>query len=52
MEYWARRYERSKVQFLMVCVDGARVAVEFGRMFDLKSVVNSHIPSRGYMPVG
>ncbi|KAL7456994.1 hypothetical protein ACHAWC_008463 [Mediolabrus comicus] len=36
----------------MVCVDGARVAVEFGRMFDLKSVVNSYIPSRGYMPVG
>jgi hypothetical protein len=36
----------------MVCVDGARLAVEFGRMFDLKSVVNCYIPSRGYMPVG
>jgi len=36
----------------MVCVDGARVAIEFGRMFDLKAVVNCYIPSRGYMPVG
>mmetsp|Transcript_28558 Transcript_28558/g.42629 ORF Transcript_28558/g.42629 Transcript_28558/m.42629 type:complete len:248 (+) Transcript_28558:162-905(+) len=51
MEKWARRYG-SRVQFLMVCVDGARVAIEFGRMFDLKAVVNCYIPSRGYMPVG
>ena len=51
MEKWARRYGGS-VQFLMVCVDGARVAIEFGRMFDLQSTVNCHIPSREYMPVG
>ena len=47
----SRRYG-ARVQFLMVCVDGARVALEFGRMFDLKAVVNCYIPSRGYMPVG
>lgn len=52
MEHWARRYGKSQVQFLMVCVDHVGVAIEFGRMFDLKGVVNSHIPSRGYMPVG
>lgn len=51
MEKWARRYGGS-VQFLMVCVEGARVALEFGRMFDLQSTVNCHIPSREYMPVG
>lgn len=36
----------------MVCVDNAGVAIQFGRTFDLKGVVNSWIPSRGYMPVG
>lgn len=51
MEKWARMYG-SQAQFLMVCVESAGVAVNFGRMFDLKSVVNSYIPSRGYMPVG
>jgi hypothetical protein len=51
LNIYPRRYG-SRVQFLMVCVDGARVAIEFGRMFDLKDVVNSYIPSRGYMPVG
>ena len=48
---YPRRYG-TRVQFLMVCVDGVRVAKEFGRMFDLKAVVNCYIPSRGYMPVG
>lgn len=52
MEKWARMYGRSQVQFLMVCVESARVAIGFGGMFDLKGVVNSFIPSRGYMPVG
>mmetsp|Transcript_23822 Transcript_23822/g.49856 ORF Transcript_23822/g.49856 Transcript_23822/m.49856 type:complete len:235 (+) Transcript_23822:308-1012(+) len=52
MEKWARRYGRSQVQFLMVCVESAGVALQFGRMFDLQGVVNSFIPSRGYMPVG
>lgn len=52
MEHWARLYGRSRVQFLMVCVDRVGVAIEFGRAFDLRAVVNSHIPSRGYMPVG
>lgn len=36
----------------MVCVESAGVAIQFGRMFNLKGVVNSFIPSRGYMPVG
>jgi len=45
-------YDTSQVQFLMVCVDSAGVAVQFGRMFDLSGVVNCYIPSRGYMPVG
>ena len=36
----------------MVCVDNARVAIEFARMFDLKQTVNGWIPSRGYMPRG
>eukprot|EP00804_Cyclotella_cryptica_P011840 CCRYP_015350-RA/>CCRYP_015350-RA protein AED:0.06 eAED:0.06 QI:281/1/1/1/1/0.66/3/559/255 len=51
MGKWAKRYG-SQVQFLMVCVDSAGVAIRFGKMFDLSGVVNTIIPSRGYMPVG
>eukprot|EP00970_Alexandrium_tamarense_P011910 scaffold2604_cov198-Alexandrium_tamarense.AAC.15 len=49
MEKWATRYGRSRVQFLMVCVDSAGVAAGFGRMFSLKNVVNCWIPSRGFI---
>jgi hemerythrin len=52
MGRWASLYDASEIQFLMVCVDRAGVAVQFGRMFDLRGVVNCFIPSRGYMPVG
>jgi len=51
MEVWASRYGK-QVQFLMVCVDAAGVAIQFGKMFGLKNAVNCWIPSRGYMPVG
>ncbi|KAL7522611.1 hypothetical protein ACHAWX_007305 [Stephanocyclus meneghinianus] len=51
MGKWAKRYG-SQVQFLMVCVESAGVAIRFGKMFDLSGVVNTIIPSRGYMPVG
>jgi hypothetical protein len=51
MEVWASRYGK-QVQFLMVCVDAAGVAIQFGKMFGLKNVINCWIPSRGYMPVG
>mmetsp|Transcript_20175 Transcript_20175/g.42344 ORF Transcript_20175/g.42344 Transcript_20175/m.42344 type:complete len:234 (-) Transcript_20175:223-924(-) len=51
MELWASRYG-SQCQFLMCCVDSVGVAIAFGRMFGLQKVVNSFIPSRGYMPVG
>ncbi|KAL7551764.1 hypothetical protein ACHAWF_014953 [Thalassiosira exigua] len=51
MEKWARLY-KSQVQFLMVCVDSKGVAIQFGKMFDIKCAVNGWIPSRGYMPRG
>jgi hypothetical protein len=51
MEVWASRYG-NQAQFLMVCVDAAGVAIQFGKMFQLTNVVNCWIPSRGYMPVG
>jgi hypothetical protein len=50
MEHWARSLPT--VQFLCVCVDALGVALQFERMFQFQSVVNAHIPSRGYMPVG
>ena len=53
---WASMYDKSDVQFFMVCVDSdsAGVAVQFDRIFGLANagVVNGYIPSRGYMPRG
>lgn len=47
-------YDSSQVQFLMVCVDSAGVAIQFDKMFGLEKigVINGYIPSRAYMPVG
>lgn len=50
MEKWARLYQN--VRFLTVCVDVQGVALQFGRMFNFKKVVNCHIPSREYFPRG
>ena len=54
MAEWAASYDSTHVQFLMVCVDSAGVALQFDRMFGLSNagVVNAYIPSREYMPVG
>ena len=54
MAEWAASYDLSQVQFITVCVDSAGVALQFDRWFGLANagVVNCHIPSRGYMPVG
>mmetsp|Transcript_10422 Transcript_10422/g.14631 ORF Transcript_10422/g.14631 Transcript_10422/m.14631 type:complete len:256 (-) Transcript_10422:451-1218(-) len=53
MEKWASHtYSKGDVQFLTVCVDSLGVAKQFANMFRFANVVNCHIPSRGYMPVG
>lgn len=54
MAEWAASYDLSQVQFITVCVDSAGVALQFDRWFGLTNagVINCHIPSRGYMPVG
>ena len=50
MEKWANEYP--SVRFLTVCVDSIGVAQQFAWMFGLNKVVNCHIPSREYLPVG
>mmetsp|Transcript_19821 Transcript_19821/g.29250 ORF Transcript_19821/g.29250 Transcript_19821/m.29250 type:complete len:243 (-) Transcript_19821:667-1395(-) len=50
MEKWANLYPN--VRFLTVCVDSLGVAKSFASMFGFNKVVNCHIPSRRYFPVG
>ena len=50
MEKWAR--QNPNVQFLCVCVESARVAQMFHRMFNFQNAMNAYIPGRHYMPVG
>lgn len=51
MEKWAESYHQN-VQFLCVCVESKNVALAFHHNFGFNYVVNSYIPSRGYMPHG
>lgn len=36
--------------FICACVDTLEVAVAFGRMFELREVINGHIPSKHHFP--
>ena len=53
MEAWAALlYANNRnVQFVCICVDpNPQVAPAFSQMFHFQNVINSHIPSRDYMP--
>ena len=55
MEVWAAELYKSNenVQFVCVCVDpNPQVATYFSQMFHFQEVINTHIPSRDYMPRG
>lgn len=55
MELWAAElYKNNKnVQFVCICVDpNPQVATFFSQMFRFQKVINTHIPSRDYMPRG
>jgi hemerythrin len=51
MERWARGSLRDAgVDFYCVCVDEVDVAINFGRLFQFKNVINCWIPSERDMP--